>query len=162
MEPPLSVCQRLLKNAENDENIGGGGWRVLSAKQRTSLSERGFVIIDALAPEDLAAQAYEETRARASAGSLTPAHGGKSGEKGELTGYVGSVRDDLTAFVSTEGERGTEGVEDGDIGPIGRTLGVLAELGEDLRRMIRLRGRVEHQVRFEGLCRGVCIDKCVR
>lgn len=91
-----------------------------------------------------------------------------------LTGYVRSVRDDLTAFVSSAGEKaaaagpsclsasgegasrsgevfqGTaaeEGQSARELGAIGRTLSVLARLGEDLGRMVRLRGRVEHQVR---------------
>lgn len=61
-----------------------------------------------------------------------------------LTGYVKSVRDDLTAFVSSERE--AAGCAEG--GAVGRTLAILARLGKDLRRMVRLRGGVEHQVRF--------------
>lgn len=93
-----------------------------------------------------------------------------------MTGYVRSVRDDLTAFVTREreeaiaavpahlhvgedsaaaggkgiggnGDRG-EGTATMGVGAIGRTLAVLGRLGEDLGRMIRLRGRVEHQVRL--------------
>lgn len=62
----------------------------------------------------------------------------------DMTGYVKSVRDDLTAFVSSEREAAAcaEG------GAVGRTLAILARLGKDLGRMVRLRGRVEHQVRF--------------
>lgn len=64
MEPPLSVCQRLLKAVEEDETDEGHGvpWRVLSSDQRASLRERGFVVVDGLAPPDLAAEAYEEVR----------------------------------------------------------------------------------------------------
>ena len=65
MEPPLSVCQRLFK--EEDEEVeergekgDGGSWLVLSAKERSSLRQRGFVVLDALAPAGLAAEAYEE------------------------------------------------------------------------------------------------------
>lgn len=90
-------------------------------------------------------------------------------------GYVRSVRDDLTAFVSSEREaaagggiaapdgrgvsdRGSDACEvEGGAGggegerevgesAIARTLEVLAGLGEDLGRMVRLKGRVEHQV----------------
>lgn len=62
MEPPLSVCQRLLRG---DADGGGGGgssspWLVLSDAQRASLSHRGFAVVDGLAPTSLAAEAYEE------------------------------------------------------------------------------------------------------
>lgn len=72
MEPPLSVCQRLLKNTyistnvndSGDENSRGSGsegtWQVLSASQRASLEKRGFVVVDGFAPAELAAKAYEE------------------------------------------------------------------------------------------------------
>lgn len=63
----------------------------------------------------------------------------------QLTGYVGSVRDDLTAFVSAEREAAA--CAEGGAGAVGRTLAILARLGEDLGRMVRLKGRVEHQVR---------------
>lgn len=197
MEPPLSVCQRLLKGVpttryndgnrircipkQQDKQENTPAWRVLSASQRESLSRRGFTIVDDIAPLDLVAEAYDEALARASAGSLTPAHGGAvgggtesegndsaDGEQG-VTGYVKSVRDDLTAFVSVEGESaaggsGTsgpveegqhevladggkgEGVNPAGTGAIGQTLGLLAGLGEDIERMVRLKGRVEHQV----------------
>lgn len=56
MEPPLSVCQRLLK----DDGGGDGPWLVLSDSQRASLSQRGFAVLDGLAPASLAAEAYEE------------------------------------------------------------------------------------------------------
>lgn len=151
-----------------------------------------------------------QATARASSGSLAPAHGSgpaqhRSGDSSSeipsggdggvdneggatgqgqveeggvecLTGYVRSVRDDLTAFVSSEGEAaaaaagatagllpstrrredlaaGSAGVQhgsggEGEKGAIGRTLAILARLGEDLGRMVRLRGRVEHQVQI--------------
>lgn len=72
MEPPLSVCQRLFKAEEEEgenqdaEEKGGkgdgndGSWLVLSASQRSSLRQRGFVVLDALAPAALAAEAYDE------------------------------------------------------------------------------------------------------
>lgn len=64
MEPPLSVCQRLFKeedeDAEEKEEGDGSSWLVLSASQRSSLRQRGFVVLDALAPAGLAAEAYEE------------------------------------------------------------------------------------------------------
>ncbi|CAM9836152.1 unnamed protein product [Ectocarpus sp. 12 AP-2014] len=184
MEPPLSVCQRLL----NDDGGGDGPWLVLSDSQRASLSQRGFAVLDGLAPTSLAAEAYEEASfatARAASGVLAPAHGGVGGgggggassinggcghETGEgdgalnevglkgehapaaaqgLTGYVKSVRDDLTAFVSSEREAGAAagGAQGGaETGAVGRTLAILAMLGEDLGRMVRLRGRVEHQL----------------
>ncbi|CAM9575404.1 unnamed protein product [Ectocarpus sp. 13 AM-2016] len=178
MEPPLSVCQRLLK----DDGGGDGPWLVLSDSQRASLSQRGFAVLDGLAPASLAAEAYEEASlatARAASGVLAPAHGGggggggassinggcghetgalnEDGLKGEhapaaapgLTGYVKSVRDDLTAFVSSEREAGAAagGAQGGaETGAVGRTLAILARLGEDLGRMVRLRGRVEHQL----------------
>ncbi|CBN74339.1 expressed unknown protein [Ectocarpus siliculosus] len=66
-----------------------------------------------------------------------------------LTGYVKSVRDDLTVFVSSEREAGAAagGAQGGaETGAVGRTLAILARLGEDLGRMVRLRGRVEHQL----------------
>lgn len=63
-----------------------------------------------------------------------------------VTGYVGSVRDDLTAFVSAEREAAAC-AEGGEAGAVSRTLAILARLGEDLGRMARLKGRVEHQVR---------------
>lgn len=69
MEPPLSVCQRLFKEEDQDaqekeEDTKGDGasWLVLSASQRVSLRERGFVVLDALCPASLAAEAYEEVR----------------------------------------------------------------------------------------------------
>ncbi|CAN0432041.1 unnamed protein product, partial [Laminaria digitata] len=54
-------------------------WRVLTSDQRASLRENGFVVVDGVAPVDLAAEAYEEATARASSGSLAPAHGGGGG-----------------------------------------------------------------------------------
>lgn len=102
-----------------------------------------------------------------------------------MTGYVRTVRDDLTAFVYSKDEavanaaanasaaaavagarrpsntvsatnKGvaesdkdfSEGKEEteGEGGAIGQTLAILARLGEDLDRMVRLKGRVEHQV----------------
>ncbi|CAM9781379.1 unnamed protein product, partial [Ectocarpus fasciculatus] len=182
MEPPLSVCQRLLK----DDGGGDGPWLVLSDSQRASLSQRGFAVLDGLAAASLAAEAYKEASfatARAASGVLAPAHGGgggggasginggcghgtregdgafnEEGLKGEgvpaaaapgVTGYVKSVRDDLTAFVSSEREAGAApGGADAaaETGAVGRTLAILARLGEDLGRMVRLRGRVEHQL----------------
>lgn len=68
-----------------------------------------------------------------------------------LTGYVESVRDDLTAFVSSEREAVACA---GGGGAVGRTLDILARLGKDLGRMVRLRGGVEHQVRFTGVYSG--------
>lgn len=62
----------------------------------------------------------------------------------EVTGYVGSVRDDLTAFVSAEREAGA--CAEKGAGAVSRTLSILARLGKDLGRMVRLEGRVEHQV----------------
>lgn len=120
-----------------------------------------------------------QATARAASGVLAPAHGGGGGDgptsindgcgptqdgalneeglKGEdvpvaapgLTGYVKSVRDDLTAFVSSEREAGGAHGAAGT-GAVGRTLAILARLGEDLGRMVRLRGRVEHQVGDRG------------
>lgn len=67
----------------------------------------------------------------------------------ELTGYVKSVRDDLTAFVSSDRESAAAAeAAGGGGGAIGQTLGILGRLGEDLGRMVRLRGRVEHQVKM--------------
>lgn len=60
MEPPLSVCQRLLKDDDDGDNDDCGPWLVISADQRASLRQRGFVVLDGLAPADLAAEAYEE------------------------------------------------------------------------------------------------------
>lgn len=88
MEPPLSVCQRLLKTPPKileevdagDGEAGVDAWRILSPEQRQSLSQRGFVVLDSLAPVELASEAYDEALARASAGFLTPAHGAASGE----------------------------------------------------------------------------------
>ena len=62
MEPPLSVCQRLLRAAEDDDggDQRGGPWRVLTAEQRLSLRQRGFVVVDEVAPRELVAEAYEE------------------------------------------------------------------------------------------------------
>ncbi|CAB1105647.1 unnamed protein product [Ectocarpus sp. CCAP 1310/34] len=177
MEPPLSVCQRLLK----DDGGGDGPWLVLSDSQRASLSQRGFTVLDRLAPASLAADAYDEASfaiARAASGVLAPAHGSSGGgarsinggcghetsegdgalnEEGlkdehapaaapGLTGYVKSVRDDLTAFVSSEREAGRGARGAAETGAVGRTLAILARLGEDLGRMVRLRGRVEHQL----------------
>lgn len=119
--------------------------------------------------------AFQAT-ARAASGSLTPAHGGGAGRASsaavaasgdtdgrrgpndgghvdekrssrtpQITGYVGSVRDDLTAFVSAEREAAAS--DEGGAGAVGRTLAILSRLGEDLGRMVRLKGRVEHQVR---------------
>lgn len=65
----------------------------------------------------------------------------------QLTGYVGSVRDDLTAFVSAEREAAA--CAENGAGAVSRTLAILARLGEDLGRMVRLKGRVEHQVRTD-------------
>lgn len=67
MEPPLSVCQRLLKNVERNGNSGhglgeGGRWKALSASQRSTLRNRGFVVVDGLVPVELAAEAYFEVR----------------------------------------------------------------------------------------------------
>lgn len=71
MESPLSVCRRLFKDeegqdTEEEEEEGGGGdgrsWLMLSATQRSSLRQRGFVVLDALAPASLAAEAYQEVR----------------------------------------------------------------------------------------------------
>ncbi|CAM9808552.1 unnamed protein product [Ectocarpus sp. 6 AP-2014] len=183
MEPPLSVCQRLLKDDGGDDDP----WLVLSDSQRASLRQRGFAVLDGLTPTSLAAEAFEEASfatARAASGVLAPAHGGSDGgggggtssinggghETGEgdgalnegdlkgehppaaapgLTGYVKSVRDDLTVFVSSEREAGAAagGAQGGaETGAVGRTLAILARLGEDLGRMVRLRGRVEHQL----------------
>ncbi|CAN0245396.1 unnamed protein product, partial [Scytosiphon promiscuus] len=156
MEPPLSVCQRLLR-VDADGGGSSGPWLVLSDAQRASLSQRGFVVVDGLAPANLAAEAYEEVGQAEVAmptapppspsGSLKsrsnfPEDEGQEGEGGleatagaaaEVTGYVKSVRDDLTAF-------------DAEVGAVGRTLAILARLGEDLGRMVRLKGRVEHQL----------------
>lgn len=50
------MCQRLLK----DDGGGDGPWLVFSDSQRASLSQRGFAVLDGLAPASLAAEAYEE------------------------------------------------------------------------------------------------------
>lgn len=98
-----------------------------------------------------------------------------------------SVRDDLTAFVSSDreaaagggiaapdgrgvnvrgsdaceeegGAGGCEGEREAGDSAIARTLEVLARLGEDLGRMVRLKGRVEHQVMiFLVVCFGSCV-----
>lgn len=63
MEPPLSVCQRLFKEEDQgaeDKTGDNGPWLVLSGSQRSSLRQRGFVVLDALAPASLAAEAYDE------------------------------------------------------------------------------------------------------
>lgn len=131
---------------------------------------------------------------RVEAGLLTPAHRNEQanevdnhGEQQRVTGYMTSVRDDWTSFVSLEEEmavaetaaaqvsgtsaegRDVGGCDGAGIGSgaatlrcgrgaIGRTLGVLARLGEDLDQMVRLRGHVEHQVKCGGekVSRGVC------
>ncbi|CAM9149897.1 unnamed protein product, partial [Hapterophycus canaliculatus] len=186
MEPPLSVCQRLLRgDADGAGGCGSSGpWLVLSAGQRASLSYRGFAVLDGLAPARLAAEAYEEAIAREASGCLAPAHGGDGGggggsdtskadrrvpvqdgqgcedsaevavEASRLTGYVKSVRDDLTAFVSPERETTAAAAaaatsvttEDAEVGAVSRTLAILARLGKYLGRMVRLKGRVEHQL----------------
>lgn len=60
MEPPLSVCQRLLKADDTGDDGDCDPWLVLSADQRASLRQRGFAVLDGLAPADLATEAYEE------------------------------------------------------------------------------------------------------
>lgn len=87
---------------------------------------------------------------------------GSNEHKGQhLTGYVRSVRDDLTAFISAGGEKPTapemarEKQEGGvAVGAIARVLDVLARLGEDIGRMVRLEGRVEHQASLVGATAG--------
>lgn len=75
MEPPLSVCQRLFKedqDVEDSDEVGegdDGSWLVLSASQRSCLRQCGFVVLDALAPASLAAEAYEEVSIKHPAGN---------------------------------------------------------------------------------------------
>lgn len=147
-------------------------WRVLTAPQRESFLCRGFAVVDSLAPPALTAAAYREATARASSGELKPAHGRCLGDTRRDVGgeddpavYLRSVPDDLTLLLSAENEVGEAsiGIEEavanerqveGKVtdGPaaggsaIARMLQVLVVLGEDLKRIVRLRGRVEHQV----------------